>query len=80
MAQNIQDSIKSAVRGVAELPTKHPLIGPMMKVGRAGQALSKKMEPAPRGKMGVHASQMKKRSMSATEARQQRMMRKRAGR
>ena len=78
MAQNLQEDIKSTVKSVAMLPTKHPITGPVIKAASAARGMTRKAAGPP--KKGVHASQMKKRSMSATELRQQRMMRRKAGR
>ena len=78
MAQDLQEKITSTIKEVAMLPTKHPVTGSVIKAASAARGLSKKSTGAP--KKGVHASQQKKRSMTATEARQHRLMRSRAGR
>lgn len=78
MAGNLQDKITSTIKSVAELPAKHPVTGPVIAAARSARGMSKKPTGPP--KKGVHASQMKKRSMSSTEERQHRLMRSRAGR
>jgi hypothetical protein len=78
VAQNLQEDIKATIKSVAMLPTKHPITGPVIKAASMARGMSKKSVGPP--KKGVHASQQKKRSMTATEERQHRMMRSRAGR
>lgn len=81
MAQDIAKDIHSAASSLASPFTKGA--GAMSKLGETakkamgGRSMKKVATPM---KKGVHASQMKKKSMTAAEARQHRLMRARAGR